>query len=246
MNRSLRSSSGEPKSPTLDTRDFITCFREALLDEDIKKSFKDIFDHLIKDEVEKQLQPLKSTVEDQQKMIRDLQSKLKTIEKNVDAQEQYSRRECLRLGGIAEEKNENIEAKVLKVLNNKLELNPPLIPSDVARVHRIGSYNPERPNVPRQTIIKFSSYRVRARVFTNKKKLAGTTLSLNEDLTKARSNILYKARLAKKEKSVNEVWTYDGRINVRDKFNKPHYDIDLDKLNTISGTRRSATETVTE
>lgn len=245
MSRALRSTN-EPKSPTLDSRDFITCFREALQDDDIKKGLRDIFVDIIKHEVQEQLKPLTKTLKDQQKSIRDLESKIRSMEKNIDAQEQYSRRECLRLGGLKEEKDENIEVKVLQVINDKLELNPPLTANDIARTHRIGSHNPERPNVPRQTIIKFSTYRIRARVFANKKKFAGTSLSLNEDLTKTRSNTLYRARLAKKENKIKEAWSFDGRVNVRDNQNKAHYDIDSDKLDIITGRKKVITVKNTE
>ena len=72
----------------------------------------------------------------------DLKSKVVSLEKRVadmervaDAQEQYSRRNCLRISGIAETVNEKTDDIVLALAE---DLNVPLSPADIDRSHRVG------------------------------------------------------------------------------------------------------------
>ena len=43
---------------------------------------------------------------------------------------------------------------------------------------------------------------------------------INEDLTRKRSNLLWKARQMKKEKKINDCWSYDGKVMVKTLANK--------------------------
>ena len=45
---------------------------------------------------------------------------------------------------------------------------------------------------------------------------------MNEDLTRARSRLLYQARQLKKAKKILDAWSVDGRILVKDKAEKIH------------------------
>ena len=50
-----------------------------------------------------------------------LSEKLGKTEKSIDAQQQYSRRNCLPLHGIEEAKGEDTDNIVLEVLNNNID-----------------------------------------------------------------------------------------------------------------------------
>ena len=45
---------------------------------------------------------------------------------------------------------------------------------------------------------------------------------INEDLTRARATLLYKARKAKREKGIVDCWSFDGRIVIKDVRGKVH------------------------
>ena len=74
------------------------------------------------------------------KIIEDLKSevdspstKVEKLEKLEDQQEQYSRRNCLLIHGIAEEKEEIPDEVIINTLNEKLDLEIAL--RDIKRMH---------------------------------------------------------------------------------------------------------------
>ena len=61
-----------------------------------------------------------------------------------------------------------------------------------------------------------------------------TNIWINEDLTKTRATLLWKARMMKKNGGINDCWSVDGNIIVKNKFNKIKKIFDqgdLDKIN---------------
>ena len=64
-----------------------------------------------------------------------LSTKVEKLEKLQDQQEQYSRRNCLLVHGIAEEKEEITDEVIINTLK-KLDLNIKV--RDIERMHRIG------------------------------------------------------------------------------------------------------------
>ena len=86
-----------------------------------------------------------------------------------------------------------------------------LIIEDSDRTHRIGKVNNGK---SRPIIVKFARYNVRKKIFHNKRKLKGKN---TESLTMLRVKKLNEARDLYDR---NNVWTYDGRIMVKDGNNK--------------------------
>lgn len=76
----------------------------------------------------------------------------------------------------------------MDVIKNKLHVSINL--SDIERSHRVGKCGTSGNNKPRPIILKFVSYRIREQIFRQKKKLKGSKLSIKEDVTKARAQIL--------------------------------------------------------
>ena len=79
---------------------------------------------------------------------------------------------------------------------------------DTDRSHRLGNRKPDR-NKPQPSIIKFSRYSVRGKIFKNKRKLNGKRISVTESLTKTRMEKLQKAR---EEHSFQNLWSKDRKI----------------------------------
>lgn len=152
---------------------------------------------------------------------------------NLDQQEQYSRRNCIRIFGIIEEESENTDEKVLIVFNNKMNLNISKV--DLDRTHRVGAVKSDKSvsksNAKhRPIIVKFVSYQKRNLVFTNKKSLKATGISIREDLTKYRLSLLQDAI---KKFGVANVWSSDGRILIN-KNNRRSIITTQDELDKIS------------
>lgn len=217
---------------------FILNLQQALKDPTIIAGFKGIFDvkkeigALVGTEIAKHMKPLKDELKAKEKTISDLQERLNKLETKLDDQEQYSRRENLRISGLPEKEGENLEKDLIEVLNTNMELDPPICPDDILRLHRIGK---KQPGKHRQIIIRLHSYATRTKIYSQKKKLVRTSLSLNEDLTKTRGHILYLARKAKREGKIAEAWSYNGRLHVKDTAGKIHNDINYVSLAELVG-----------
>ena len=85
---------------------------------------------------------------------------------------------------------------------------------EIDRSHRVGRLVNDR---PRPIIVKFISYRKRSEVFRNKKQLKGTGITVREDLTKRRHNLL---KQCIEKHGVTNVWTLDGNVILKDGENK--------------------------
>ena len=140
-----------------------------------------------------------------------LQSEMNVVVEGLDRQEQYSRRNCLLIHGINENKDEDTDDIVIKTLNSDLNLD--LSINDLDRTHRIGKSRVVNATTKsRPIIVKFARYIVRRKVFSNKKKLKGKNISITESLTKKRMEKLKEAR---DQHGFGNVWTYDGRILIK-------------------------------
>nr|KAG5705097.1 hypothetical protein BaRGS_018827 [Batillaria attramentaria] len=121
-----------------------------------------------------------------------------------DDVEQYTRRNNIRIFGIAESDKENVrdcETKVLKLLHDKLSLRH-IQASDLEAVHRVGLARDRRRDrrgqglraglSPRAIIVRFVSRRVLHDVFVSQRKLKNSGVVIVEDLTTARYQLLRK------------------------------------------------------
>ena len=120
-----------------------------------------------------------------------MNEKIEKMERLIDRIMQYSRHNCLSLHGILEGQRENTDDLVLETLNEKMHVD--LTFSDLDRSHRIGQKKASS-NKPRPLIIKFVSYNTIKTIFSNKKRLNGTQVSITESLTAKGMRILKKAR----------------------------------------------------
>ena len=80
----------------------------------------------------------------------------------VDKQEQYSRRNCLLVHGVEENRNEDTDILSINIINEHLELD--IQPFDIDRIHRIGNKNKARKK-GRAIIIKFTMYNSKKKSF---------------------------------------------------------------------------------
>ena len=122
-----------------------------------------------------------------------------------ESQEQYSRRNCLLLHGVAEAEGENTDSLVINTAKKRLVIT--LKPYDLDRSHRLGA--PRADGRASPIIAKFSRYNVRSTVYSAKKKLKGTKLLVTESLTRQRVGVLADA---KRKYGMRNVWTIDGEF----------------------------------
>jgi exosome complex exonuclease DIS3/RRP44 len=197
------------------------------------------------EQLQKNISVLHKAITEKDAAIKSLQNTVEELQLKVDEQEQYERRNSLRLSNLPERENENLHARFMKINDERLFLDD-LEEHDIDQIHRVGRYDSKK---TRQVLIKFATYRARNMVYKARKKLLNPpdppeeidpeirtdedyddddeepeepedhTLKLfvNEDLTKRRSTLLWKARIQKKEKKILDCWSFDGRLYVKDK-----------------------------
>ena len=92
--------------------------------------------------------------------------KVQDLEKKMERQEQYSRRNCILIHGLKEEMDESTDDRVLKLFRE--ELNEDVLLADLDRTHRTGKkrYSSCKPH---PVIVKFARYNIREKFLKVKK-----------------------------------------------------------------------------
>ena len=88
------------------------------------------------DEYEKDRREKDAIIAALQSELKNSNIKVEDLEKKIERQEQYSRRNCIIIHGLKEEKNESTNDKVVKLFRE--ELNEDVLLADLDRTHRIG------------------------------------------------------------------------------------------------------------
>ena len=172
--------------------------------------------------LEDRISSLEKTNSDLKKENKSLTARVNALESQADQAEQYSRRNCLRISGYTEDPNEKVDDIVMKLAS---DVGSPIQLDDIDRSHRVGNPNGARRKVPRDIIVKFSTYRARAYFYkarTNLKTNGHEGVFVNGDLTKKRNGYLYEARKLFKRGMLQGAWSSDGTILVKDNENNVH------------------------
>ena len=137
------------------------------------------------------------------------------LERQTNANSQYSRRECLEISGIPSSVgHDQLEGKVCEILKS-IDVEVP--PNKIEACHRLKN---------NQTIIKFSSRKDCKKVLENRSKLKvsdKTTLGfdqdhrifINESLCPEYRFLFWKCRELFKRSKVFSYWTFNGVIKIR-------------------------------
>ena len=116
------------------------------------------------------------------------------LDRKADDNESYLRRQCLRVTGISEDKNEDGENSLKKVKREIKKLGIDVKDCEFDRAHRIGRAIEGR---ERAIIVKFTTWRVRTAVYKKRKK--NGKIRFYPDLTKRRFKLLMDAQDLTKE-----------------------------------------------
>ena len=168
------------------------------------------FDKMFKKYVDEALSSIKRSVEaENEKTIQALTKQNTLLKYELDRQEQYSRRETIRVTGVPETADEDVEESLMKVLTDiGCEVNK----GHISVIHRSGK-KLQGSGKPRPILVKFVSRKAKASVMKKRANLKGTmhkNIFLNDDLTRLRSRML---SLAKQQEGVERVGTTpEGKI----------------------------------
>lgn len=165
------------------------------------------------------IESLENSLTEKGEKIRYLEERIAQLEEQSDTQEQYSRRTSIRINGIKETQGEDVEKTFMSIMDGVAGIT--VTKNDINRAHRVGpKSSATNKSHSRQIIIQFKDYKSKVNIMRNKRHIDRTEFPhvfINEDLTKKRANLLYKARCKKKDGKISDCWTYDGRLVIKDK-----------------------------
>ena len=120
---------------------------------------------------------IKKVKSDMKEITEDLLDSDKVSSKLIELEDR-SRRNNLRIDGIAEDQNESwheCEEKVLEVIKGKLEIQDPI---EIDRCHRMGKHKRNR---PRTIIFKLNKFKDKQKILRNARNLKDTGIFIYED-----------------------------------------------------------------
>lgn len=173
--------------------------------------------------------------------VKKLQSDTASLNAAMEAQEMYSRRNSIRIYGIAEQpvrkdtsgkiiEREDTSVKALAILKDKLGLD--LTEKDFDRSHRVGLVKKDAKG-PRAIIVKLARHEVKDKVIRARHKLAKSGTVIREDLTAER--IRWIKSLKKAGANYKWISTNDGTISVDVDGNREYVrsESDLAKVESV-------------
>ena len=176
---------------------------------------------------------LRSRVNELESENADLRSDIVTMQDEMDdvkwrgdELEQYSRRNSFRISGISEGDQRSTDQIVIDIAN-KYSVDIDI--KDIDRSHRVGV---KADGKTRAILVKCTSYRAK-HAFMEKKQDLEDDLYFNDDLTRLRSNLLYKARKVFKADKLNGAWAYNGKVYIKDAKDAKYEiksELDIDRL----------------
>ena len=127
--------------------------------------------------------------------------------------EQYSRKYNLKIYGINESKDESCSEKVCATVKAKLDVN--LERKQIATAHRIAG----REGKARPLLVRLHKHDTKMEILKKRRILKGTGVTITEDICRGIQDMVV---CISKADCVAQVWTWDGKICIKDKSDKLH------------------------
>ena len=181
---------------------FVNNLVAALQDPRVTAAFGTILDDALKKQLEKR-----------DAEIDTLKARVASLEGIVEEQEQYSRRNCVRVWMDQKEDQADNTDDIIISVATKMDVDVKM--DEICRSQRVGRTSDRRDAKPRAIICRFTSYRVKQRFMRGRKGLKDTKIYVSDDLTRQRANLFYKTRQKKKDRLCSQCWTFDGKIFLR-------------------------------
>ena len=228
MPKAAKSRSGSNVSTETEMCDTDTILRkmtELLCDEQILKKMKTtLFPQELSDKLDHlsaQVEVLTKQLATKEQRITELEKKVATLEGQTDAVEQYSRRANMRFQGIPDSDGE--DSLIITLINEQINVEPRVQNTDIERSHRVGpKLDKQGRRRVRPIIVRFAKERTRDVVYRARFRLKDVNakrplekIFINEDLTSTRASLAAEARSIKKAGKIQDTWTYNGNILIK-------------------------------
>ena len=218
---------GEPEPSNRDIMRLLMAMNKELnkkldcLSETVERLQGEVFD--LKQEntrLSAELDRCRKKEEDMQTQIKEAMFNAKLAAERADRNEQYSRRNNVKLLYVPEaagsfESAEESERKALQVFHNRLDLKH-ITPEHIEAAHRVGV---KRAGSTRPILVKFLSRKTMQQVIQKRRKLKHTEpkVVIVEDLTKSNYNLFL---CASDHPGASRAWTSSGKVFVQDTDSK--------------------------
>ena len=180
----------------------------------LNKLIESAFDKVLT-KIDEKLDPVKNVREELQVVQESLDQQRRLTKYDLDNLEQYTRRENIKISGLAEEEGEDLAEKVIKIAS---DIGIRVTRQEISAVHRIGKTMQRK---PRAVICRFINRSIKDDLILNRKKLKDIptykgTVFINEDLTTLRYKLM---TYAKSVPNVDRINSRNGKLycNLRDK-----------------------------
>lgn len=144
----------------------------------------------------------------QEKDIKKLEMDIEHLKLSNDNMEQALLGNKIRLYGVPENNEEDINSTVTSCFN-KIIKNLNVSTVDIEYSYRVGKNITQK---PRPIVVAFNSSKTKTSIFSQKKLFVNTGIFAYEELTKSRMELINKA---KEKYGKNKAWSNGGRIFVR-------------------------------
>ena len=159
------------------------------------------------------------------------------LQSHVGDLEQHGWRDSVRIFGLSEVTPGSPDQKVLRLCNQCSSLQI----DEITVSHCVGKVSPPAddgsPGAPRPLLVKFATRHSKNKVMEVQKKLKvtdqqledltdedeavlsdGVHIYIGDDLTKARANLAFKARQAKRNKEISDTLVIDAKVMVKNNY----------------------------
>lgn len=161
--------------------------------------------------IDKKLDKINDSIKALTNSVASNENSIKVLKVKNDFNELRAKRNSLRFHGFEDSDEEDVMDTMLSFINDKL--NVKCSSAEVDSVFRVGKENPNG----RVILVNFVTNWKRSEVFSAKKLLKNTGISVYEDLTKERYELLL---AAKKKYGKSHVWSSGGKVHVLDNNKK--------------------------
>ncbi|VDH89918.1 Hypothetical predicted protein [Mytilus galloprovincialis] len=163
---------------------------------------------------------MESTLKIKTNQLNELHVKNTKLQEKLTISKQHSRKGLLRLSGVPFSRGENTTEKVIDIVK-RIGVNIKV--DDISVSHRTGKF---KENKTRQIIARFPKHDLKVEILKSAKKLREIPglhdICINQDLTKTRDEIAFKARAYVRNHRLKATWVVDGKIMIIGNDNKKH------------------------
>lgn len=178
--------------------------KDLLRDNTFLERLSDVLAIKVSEKVNREIEKLRNDFSVLEKKHGVLQEDHERALLRLDAFEQRTKRKQLRIYGVPEDKNTDLENSVKEILRSKLEV----MDVSLSHCYRVGRLDINSKK-PRAVVVGFDFVKERNQIYYNKKKLKGSKIVIAEELVKNRYELLL---LAREKLGKGSVWTMEGEI----------------------------------